>query len=557
MSLPLLPLQTGAGYENLGNTCYMNAVLQCLTHMSPLLERLFHSFDHDQRPCPFRYQNFCSVCALRDLVKKSIAFSGSSISPKDFFNNLPTICPSFRYFEQQDAHEFLTRLLDNLRVCSSLDSDLVTPVFEGHLKSQIKCSNCGYITENAEATRDLILPIEGSFNLQHAIERFMVERFDFELSCDVCKKMVFKEKRLMFDRAPLVAAFSFNRFKFNPTSIEKIDDFIPFPLELNLQPFLGEAQENNEELQYNLYALVVHDGYYGSGHYMCYIRPSPNTWFRLNDEQVCQVPEEFVLHQPAYLFFYTRNDTPWFSNLIETMKDKGQLGDYVSSPISVLEVTENAFETPQSVRLSDHCSNSDNDQTTFTESVWGNDGKSISLSHGGNNMFSGSNSDPKFFVMTALDEADSEEIVFSSEGASNSGRPEIAAGSTATDAMYGTTPFTPVPSKSFTDLLNENLLDDTDIRPSTPSAPSSSYTHLFTDEPLEKEEEGTDHYQNMGRKWKSEARELKRPAKRAFSYGPSTRGLNSVMRGMPANRRLSLMSHLPASGVSGPCKRKR
>ena len=50
--------QIGAGLENLGNTCYMNAILQCLSYLPPLAEH----FLRDQHLEVGSYACVC-VCA--------------------------------------------------------------------------------------------------------------------------------------------------------------------------------------------------------------------------------------------------------------------------------------------------------------------------------------------------------------------------------------------------------------------------------------------------------------------------------------------------------------
>ncbi|KAF9622199.1 hypothetical protein IFM89_030057 [Coptis chinensis] len=70
---------------------------------------------------------------------------------------------------------------------------------------------------------------------------------------------------------------------------------------------------------YELYAVVVHTGLTScSGHYFCFIRSSPQTWHKLDDSKVTKVAEDFVLSQEAYILFYARHGTPWFSTLMET-----------------------------------------------------------------------------------------------------------------------------------------------------------------------------------------------------------------------------------------------
>lgn len=110
----------------MGNTCFLNATLQCITHTVPLFLKLrstghatpcscmdnfiqlfvillkvfsdflFHFSLHDL-DCWYSADDkdgFCSFCALKEHVDESIRKSGSVIMPAKFRNNLRSILSS-------------------------------------------------------------------------------------------------------------------------------------------------------------------------------------------------------------------------------------------------------------------------------------------------------------------------------------------------------------------------------------------------------------------------------------------------------------------------------
>ncbi|TYH80204.1 hypothetical protein ES332_D03G115800v1, partial [Gossypium tomentosum] len=90
-----------------------------------------------------------------------------------------------------------------------------------------------------------------------------------------------------------------------------------------------------EELRYQLFAVVKHSGFRPTaGHYVCYIRSSPNIWHKMNDSRVTCVEEEAVLSQEAYILLYAKQDIPWFSTAIEVQKPCADPGISDSSPKS-------------------------------------------------------------------------------------------------------------------------------------------------------------------------------------------------------------------------------
>ncbi|KAI3913344.1 hypothetical protein MKX01_027937 [Papaver californicum] len=347
----------GAGLWNLGNTCFLNSVLQCFTHTVPLLQNLA-TLDHPSK-CPRKPEDFCVICALHVQIYTSLQSVGRAISPNSFVNNLGNISSLFHRYQQEDAHEFLQCLLDKIDTsCCEMDmqvssalpqkNSFIKSIFGGRLKSQLKCCNCDHCSITFEPLIDLSLEIKDVDTLVDALKSFTkiekIEDSDSKFICGNCKREVVLEKQFTLDQAPSVATFHLKRFKNDGYYVEKIDKDIKYPLELDLQPYTGRSENLDQgKLKYELYAVIVHSGVsYSSGHYFCYIRSSPGIWFLMDDSRVVVVREQDVLSQEAYILFYAKQGTPCFSSFYSEMLNKSSIS---TSPNSVLDDLE-AIHSP-------------------------------------------------------------------------------------------------------------------------------------------------------------------------------------------------------------------
>ncbi|EHA8589890.1 ubiquitin carboxyl-terminal hydrolase 21 [Cocos nucifera] len=353
------PRLVGAALWNLGNTCFLNAVLQCLTHTVPLVQKL-RSVDHSSTCCGGN-GDFCSFCALREHINLSILESGNVISPTRIADNLDKISSCFQRGSEGDAHEFLHALLDSLHSCcldpslkdhpSSLEKDsLVKQIFGGRLRSQLRCCDCGHCSDTFEPLLDLSLEIGDADTLTDALVSFTkVEKIDdpeAKFTCEGCKARVLVEKQLKLDRAPEVVALQLKRFKSIGFFATKIEKFVEYPLELDLNPFLS-CPEDGVKLKYDLYAVLVHDGSPYSGHYYCFVRSSPTAWYRMNDSEVTRVSESCVLKEAAFILFYIKQgSSPWFSSLMEAQKVLLLDDSNDASPVSVLDHIDRNLVSP-------------------------------------------------------------------------------------------------------------------------------------------------------------------------------------------------------------------
>ncbi|WZZ90006.1 hypothetical protein YC2023_118585 [Brassica napus] len=311
----------GAGLENLGNTCYLNSVLQCLTYTEPLAAYL-QDVAHEQR-CKWwfacRVAGFCALCAMQRHVRTALQSTGRSLAPKYLVSNLRCVSQNFRKCRQEDAHEYMINLLECMHKCclpsgvpsessDAYRSSLVHQIFGGSLRSQVKCAQCSHCSDKFDPFLDLSLDISRADSLQRALLRFtaveLLDNGSKVYQCERCRQKVKAIKQLTVFKAPSVLTVHLKRFE--PHRSEKIDKKVEFPSAIDMKPFVSGPYEGN--LKYTLYGVLVHyGGSIHSGHYYCFVRTSSGMWYSLDDNEVIQASEKTVFNQKAYMLFYVRD----------------------------------------------------------------------------------------------------------------------------------------------------------------------------------------------------------------------------------------------------------
>ncbi|KAM5165087.1 ubiquitin carboxyl-terminal hydrolase 17-like protein 6 [Mantella aurantiaca] len=302
----------GAGLQNLGNTCFVNSVLQCLTYTAPLANHML-SREHS-KTC--EEKDFCMMCVMQSHIVKALSNTGNVIKPMDVLNNLKHIASHFRLGTQEDAHEFLRYAVDEMQRSCLMDyfsnditqeASFIQQVFGGCLRSRIQCLKCKTVSDKYEDFLDLALEIKSSHNINHALEEFVkAEELegDNAYKCSECNELVSASKTLSLHRTSNVLTLALKRFaSFNGGKLSKDIKYAEY---FDISPYTSDP--NGQTHMYQLYAILVHRGtscY--SGHYYCYVKASDDQWYKLNDTIVSRVDMKTVLNEQPYLLFYIRS----------------------------------------------------------------------------------------------------------------------------------------------------------------------------------------------------------------------------------------------------------
>jgi hypothetical protein len=179
------------GLNNLGNTCFMNSSLQCLSNTVPLSD----FFISNEYMRDINAENPLGMKGklaeeFAKLVKDLWGGQASAVAPREFKSKLEGFAPQFSGYQQHDSQELLAFLLDGLHedlnrvkkkpyvemkeadgrpdedvskeawsLHKSRNDSIVVDWFQGQLKSTLVCPECNHVSVTFDPFMYLSLPL--------------------------------------------------------------------------------------------------------------------------------------------------------------------------------------------------------------------------------------------------------------------------------------------------------------------------------------------------------------------------------------------------------------
>ena len=337
------PKKGQIGLANLGNTCYLNAALQCLRHV-PDLTVFFHSHSdtwiHEDEKA-----NAILCRAYKEVVNN--LWSGTApgyLRPGGFLHYFRQALKGtmFEHMiapQQHDSHEALMFLLDqlhegmkrplNINVMAAEDSPVyaaltawkeqvapqyspIVDYFFGLMEVSVTCQGCKKVSCRYEPFNML------NVDFPNSKDASLVECVDFafgpesidDYECDTCSPIRHPgviQRRIW--RLPQNLIIVVKRFRFETRMTKCNANFSAETRQKFEKWFATASPESSHHAEYTLQSIVDHHGHANGGHYTAQIKsPITGLWNIYDDESVTQMRDGSQPHlgPMSYILFYRK-----------------------------------------------------------------------------------------------------------------------------------------------------------------------------------------------------------------------------------------------------------
>lgn len=325
------------GIYNMGNTCYINTIVQCLGFCPRFREQVEKYQDSNQQHLAWHLFSIYNYIYKRR----------EPCRPYEFLKQLSTLLGSIiNIFDQNDINEFYALFID--KICSQVGkrvsqqeflsylTDAYTPdsnqqyemqkkkmcihwydcnkgdysalktLLHGQLISQIICGKCKKIHHNYEMFLNVMLSIpRDRATLYECLDEYFAEECinDDEMywECDGCKSKSKSIKVIKNWRNPDIMVITLKRFSYD---LQKVMYDVEIPEILDMSTF-SLVGEQDVPLQYKLRGIAYHGGSYCSGHYIA-VGCFDDKWRAFDDENILDISNKNEVASKGYMYFYER-----------------------------------------------------------------------------------------------------------------------------------------------------------------------------------------------------------------------------------------------------------
>ena len=354
------------GLYNIGSTCYMNSTLQCLLHVSPLVEyfiEIYSKQKHYERLLKINEsapskgkisQAFFGI--IKSILQKgkknqnnamkpktNIYGKGEAVSPDIFQKTVGTFNPQFRNLEANDSKDLILYLLQAMHqelnywtnnpsftgypnqydrvntfqafICSydATNKSIISDLFYGTSENTTKCEVCNNIIYNFQKIEFLTFGVckynQKDFNLYNGFDDYIkIDKLtgDNQYYCNYCKKLcdaLIRTTLLIPPKYLLINIDYGKNKKYMPSSIN-------YDEEIDISKYVNFVHGKSNK--YNIIGICSHLGDSGMyGHYVAYCKnKNNNKWYQFNDSFVSDTNFNYIkcTGGTPYLLLYERID---------------------------------------------------------------------------------------------------------------------------------------------------------------------------------------------------------------------------------------------------------